>query len=303
MRGFLLHASVSIGLVLAGPATAQSQANCQLVKVAALDMGTDPFGRVTIPMIVNGKKENLLVDTGGITSTLTAKAATDLGLKLHSIDESKARFRFFGNDDVSRYVTADTIQLGGLAGQKKDFMILPADHEVAGVDGSLAPDIMGAYDVKFDFAAAQFNLFSRNHCPGQVVYWTHQPYATIPMGVDRYGHISFKVGLDGHPFAATMDTGASLSVVRGDAVVDFVPREEIEAAEAQNVKSDDPPTLQHHFKSMVLGDVGVLNPEVAIVSPELGGSELILGMGILRQLHLYIAYQERNIYVTAAEAH
>jgi hypothetical protein len=26
-------------------------------------------------------------------------------------------------------------------------------------------------------------------------------------------------------------------------------------------------------------------------------------MGILRQLHLYIAYKEHNIYVTAASAH
>jgi hypothetical protein len=30
---------------------------------------------------------------------------------------------------------------------------------------------------------------------------------------------------------------------------------------------------------------------------------IILGMGILRQLHLYIAYREKNLYVTPASAH
>jgi hypothetical protein len=34
-----------------------------------------------------------------------------------------------------------------------------------------------------------------------------------------------------------------------------------------------------------------------------GQPKMILGMGVLRQLHLFIAYKERNIYVTAASAH
>jgi predicted aspartyl protease len=300
MRGFLLLARVAIGLVFAGPAIAQSGGNCQLVKLASLDMAIDPVGRVTVPMMVNGKKENLLVDTGGVTSMLTAKAAADLGLPLRSIDESKGRFKLFGNEDIPHYVTADTIQLGGLTGQKKDFMILPDDRAVDGVDGTLSPDIMGAYDVEFDFAAAKLNLFSRDHCAGQVVYWTHQPYATIPMGLDRWGHIGFKVSLDGHSVEALMDTGAASSLARSDAVQDFVPQEEIETAEARNTRNDAVP--HHLFKTLTLRDVSVLNPDIAIVSRELRGPELLLGMGILRQLHLYIAYQERNIYVTAAEA-
>jgi hypothetical protein len=32
-------------------------------------------------------------------------------------------------------------------------------------------------------------------------------------------------------------------------------------------------------------------------------TKLILGMGILRQLHIYIAYREKKLYVTAASAH
>jgi hypothetical protein len=31
------------------------------------------------------------------------------------------------------------------------------------------------------------------------------------------------------------------------------------------------------------------------------GDDVILGMGILRQLHLYIAYKEEKLYITPAQ--
>ncbi|HEX9159365.1 MAG TPA: hypothetical protein VF835_03980, partial [Rhizomicrobium sp.] len=37
-------------------------------------------------------------------------------------------------------------------------------------------------------------------------------------------------------------------------------------------------------------------------SPPYLGARLYLGMDVLRQLHLYIAYKERNLYVSAASA-
>jgi len=63
-------------------------------------------------------------------------------------------------------------------------------------------------------------------------------------------------------------------------------------------------TLTSRFS---LGGVSVENPDLllyprgAMALP--GDPELILGMGILRQLHMYIAYKERKLYVTAASAH
>jgi hypothetical protein len=34
-----------------------------------------------------------------------------------------------------------------------------------------------------------------------------------------------------------------------------------------------------------------------------GLPDMIIGIGILRQLHLYIAYRERKLYATPASAH
>ena len=77
----------------------------------------------------------------------------------------------------------------------------------------------------------------------------------------------------------------------------------------------DPATLsknngRYPFKLLTLQGVAVNNPDLVLVADDaskvMGGyrePKLILGMGILRQLHVYIAYKERNIYVTTATAH
>jgi hypothetical protein len=84
---------------------------------------------------------------------------------------------------------------------------------------------------------------------------------------------------------------------------------------AENMFKIDPATLsknngRYSFKTLTLQDVTVNNPDIILVpndkSQVMGGyrqTNLILGMGILRQLHLYIAYKEHTIYATAASAH
>ena len=77
----------------------------------------------------------------------------------------------------------------------------------------------------------------------------------------------------------------------------------------------DPATLKKNngrypFKMLTLQGVTVNNPDIILVPDDkskiMGGyrqPKLILSMGILRQLHLFIAYKEHNIYVTSASAH
>ena len=59
---------------------------------------------------------------------------------------------------------------------------------------------------------------------------------------------------------------------------------------------------------MSFGGVEVSNPDITLIpdrKAQLGpqAPDLILGIGILRQLHLYIAYREKKLYLTAASVH
>jgi hypothetical protein len=64
---------------------------------------------------------------------------------------------------------------------------------------------------------------------------------------------------------------------------------------------------RYAFKTLSFGGVSVSNPDLVLVPRDegrIGGPPtIILGMGILRQLHMYIAYAERKLYVTSASAH
>jgi hypothetical protein len=59
---------------------------------------------------------------------------------------------------------------------------------------------------------------------------------------------------------------------------------------------------------MTFGGVSVVNPDIMLVPDSVSrmhasSDHIVLGMGILRQLHLYIAYHEKELYVTPASAH
>ena len=62
------------------------------------------------------------------------------------------------------------------------------------------------------------------------------------------------------------------------------------------------------FKTIAFGSVQVQNPHIILVpdsESRMGPQrwDMILGLSILRQLHLYIAYHENMLYLTPASTH
>src|SRR5258708_24636576 len=92
------------------------------------------------------------------------------------------------------------------------FLGIPDGRVAPGIDGTLAPDVLRAYDAEFDFAGGKFNLYKQNPCmPAE---WTNGPHVEIPFKLDESGHITLTVELDGKDVSTSLDTGSSLSVLR-----------------------------------------------------------------------------------------
>ena len=216
---------------------------------------------------------------------------------------------FLGGIPVDEMAQTDTILFAGLHADHLPLDIAPEQVLPADTIGMLAPDIMQNYDIEFDFAAGKMNVFNPHPCAGKAVYWTHGNYAQVPIKLDSIGHITVPVTLDGKTLTAAVDTGAEGSVMSLDALEDIFG---VDASNPALISIGDrrvnglanTPTYRYPFSTLVLEGVQVGKPDIIVLKTpgyHHGLPDLVLGIETLRQLHLYIAYQEGDIYLTPAE--
>lgn len=270
--------------------------SCQLLRYVVLPMAPDLAGRITVPLALDGQKMNMLVDTGGAYSALGARAAKRIALEPKKM--RYVQFHMFGGHKIDQYVTVKQMDIAGSVIADRDFVLLPEGQEIAGADGFVGAEFLKLFDVDFDFAGGKLSLFSQKHCPGQVVYWADD-FAVVPFKLGDGGHISVNLLLDGKEVEALLDTGASHTVMSLETAAYAFDLDE------ETIKKDG-----HSFETLSFGGVTVSHPEISLISDTdsklLGGfrrPKIIIGMNVLRQLHLYIAYKEQKLYVTAASAH
>jgi predicted aspartyl protease len=285
-----------------------SSASCQQVRIAGVDMVTEADGLVAVPVLVDDTQVMLTVDTGAIHTAISSRLADTLGLDRNLSSQSEA---MVGGVAIAQMAYAHSLKMGPMATGRVGVMVAPSQALNADTDGLFGPDVMDNYDVEIDYAHGRFALFSQDHCPGQVVYWTHEPYARVPMHVDESAHISVPVTLDGKPVTAFIDTGAERSIMTlgvARSLFGIVPGDP-RVTKRENVSINDtaPTTIYHYpFAALALEGITVQHPDIDImpdsVFGEGGGPQLIVGAGVLRQLHLYLAYKEQVLYATPAES-
>lgn len=273
-----------------------------------------------VPVDIGGVTKLMLLDTGSSGTLITAKGAADLGL-----EQKRSKVRLYdvtGNYSDTK-VTA-TIGIGALKGPNFDFHVAPAGvvFDDPRIVGLLGDDVLGQFDVSIDFPKRKLDIISQNHCDGRVVYWKDRPVAIIPFHLVRSTlHIVLPVTLDGHSIKAFLDTGASRSTLNRH------PAENIfglklgsaDTPAAGTLNGEKGSTVWHHtFKTLTFEGVTVANPTFSIIpdrvrkhiaEPQLGSliartnddelePDILLGMDVLKHLHVYIAYKERKLYIT-----
>jgi predicted aspartyl protease len=301
-----------VGLVLvlvastafADTGSSQPVPQCRLVIMESLDTHTMPDGRVTIPVKLEEHDYRLMVDTGGYINTVSEEVVKREGYNPQT--SRSTVLRGMGTTLLTKYVRADNFTIG--SSQGKDFIFFVHDFESLSYDGLLAPQVLRNYDVDFDFAKGKLNLISPDHCPGNVVYWTKTPAAVVPIETsEKAGHIRIPVNIDGKSIMAIVDTGAATSYITRRAARQFLGIFEnnpnLRSRGTVSVNGMNTPVLNYPFRTLRFGDVTVNNPRIEIVADEVWGeNDLLLGVGILRQLRLYIAYKEKKLYITPALA-
>lgn len=279
---------------------------------------------VLLPTKLNGSDVPMLLDTGAAFSEISQQAADRLKLDTRHVDLEMVGV----SGDTSNVVAkAQSFVLGRLHASSMDFVVSKSlDHLQGLADGLFAANLLTSYDVELDFANHKFNLMSPDHCEGKVIYWPASAIAVVPISRLRSGHIMMPVVLDGVRMNALIDTGAtkttlSLPMAEGSF---HLKVNTVDTPDAGDL-GGNPNTrkYKHRFNRLDFGDIAVANPTVYIIpdlmkaklghTPPLGTRirdedelyglpDLILGMDVLRHLHLYIAYRESKLYATPESA-
>ena len=301
----LTAAAVTVFACLASAADAQpvnatpQSAQCDLVLKDSLDMKTEPDGLVTVPVRVNGREVAFFVDTGGYYGGISASLAGALKLPERTWLENQ-EFVFYDRAATTQIDEIDMFELGRLSAKSVPIPVIWDQLLTGDTYGLLGGNVLNRYDLDIDFVHEKLNLFSPDHCPGRVVYWADS-WSQVPITVKDGWHVVIPVTLDGKTIQATVDTGAAQTVMTVEHAQDLFGWPDKSA-----LKSGAHGEVYYPFSSLKFGGIEVLYPSVALLpksSVTAGAPELLLGANVLRQLHLYIAYKEKMLYLTPAEAH
>jgi hypothetical protein len=183
-----------------------------------------------------------------------------------------------------------------------------------GSGGILSAEFFKHYDIDLNFPAHRFNMFVSDHCKDQVLYWRAPGAARLPFRY-RNGRIIVRVVLDGREMDAAIDTGSPRSELQFDDIDSLFYRN----SRSAGVMLEDDGHYAYNFGILSFGNVFIRNPHVVLThsaqtpganyGPQTGTllrnidhtdtqPELTIGTDLLKVLHLYIAFNERMVYVT-----
>ena len=297
------------------PARAAPQGCAALRILTSVQMRTNP-DRTTmlVPVTIDDAAKNLLLDTGGAVSEISRATADQLELPTRG---TQTRVYDMQGNVSGSAVTIPDFVIGG-ENEHAIHMQVAADPGLGKngpIDGRLATDLFHDSDIDMDFGAARLTAFSSEHCEGRVVYWnqSQKPVAVVPTTL-RDNHIGLQVTVDGHPLNAVLDTGSQYSVMNADL--------------ARRIFGLDPepfgppqPGSGHIFSDVAFAGVEITNMRVHVMNDRMTASppflqryrafdrrfgadlaqpDLIIGMDVLRHLHIYLAQKEHRLYITEA---
>jgi predicted aspartyl protease len=327
----LVRSSVALALLVLGAVSAQAAdcvPNLRILTSVPMQSTADRTVMV-VPVTVDSSNRKFLLDTGGRVSQLSKATVQALDLP-QRVTEEQRLIDLAGN--ISDTKTTVRRLIVGAREQRGVSLGVAANPELGTslpYDGLLSTDLFVDADLDMDFGARRLTAFSTDHCDGRVVYWPANNVAIVPISV-RQNLITFPVTVDGHTVTAVMDTGAQFTIMNmklanrlfglTPASPDMKPLTEtsgewtltsyghqfdeldFEGVQVKNLRiylMPDQMTSHDPLRHRELGDPLGLRLHREIDS-NVTVPDVILGMDVLRHLHVYFATKEKRLYISDA---
>ena len=314
------------GLFASGSAQA---ADCPLTMLGSVDLQVSP-DRLLVPMTFGTVEKTFSLDIGSAFNAITQEAAEQAGFHLRSLDPN-IKINVLGQK-VVRTGNSPKFRMGTLPGDDVEFAILPQRLGDGAVSGSLGNRLFDRLDFELDIAQHKLNVFSPDHCPEKVVYWTKTGFAELPFRREGPLYMA-NMMLDDKPVHVTLSTSGG-SVIGMSTVRELFKLDE--NSPGMTLVSTSPNGQKYYrypFKSLTVDALTIGNPNILIYGEEAGaacnnrprikdtgaalghvtddraqeyvtcfGPDLQIGLSVLSKLHVYFSSKEKLMYATGAGA-
>ena len=171
-----------------------------------LNLGTDPFSRMTVPISLNGETHRFLIDSGSERTAIATELAGHHGMV------PTGTVLVTGLAGKSWVPTVVVPSMGFARSSRRNFQALLFSRYAMGADGFLGADMLAQQLVDFDFANNRMTLRRAPSIPGPPSF-----DSTLFLKARQHkGRLVFAYARAGRvPIRAVLDTGSSISIGNG----------------------------------------------------------------------------------------
>ena len=299
------HCAAAVALAAAVAAAPAAHAACQFQKIAEIPVTMDGL-RPTIMAKINGKDAKFLVDTGAFFSGVTAETAVQYGMK-HTTAPYGMMVQGVGGAkrDISA-VAADNFTFANVGFRNTEFLVLGRIGG-AGIVGNIGENLMGPFDVEYDFANGMIRYFKPDGCgyDTNLAYWS-QGMALSRISIIEPTNILNKVitsaKIDGHTIKVTFDSGSSLSILSRTAAerdgVKVTSAGVVAGGVSYGIQGKGIENFLAPFGSFGIGDEEIKNTRLRVGDIDLPNSDMLLGADFFLSHRILISNSQKRVYFT-----
>jgi len=319
-----LGLALLLGLVCL-PTHADQKKECRLKQLASLDL-VRFRDNLLVPVTIDGKSAWMALNTGSAFSLMFDEDAGALQLQRKRLS-LPAGLSVGPKGEVAEVAVAHDLQIGSMRYRDVSFAVFSrrthpfqASFDQRSIVGGMGMDILSTVDFELDIAHGKLNLFSQDHCPGKVVYWSGI-VGSLPVRRGELGDFYFPIELDGKILEAVMSSGTQDSTLFTDVTRKVYGFDEHSAGNQTRTQADGR-TSTYRVMNLKTPAFEVRNALIEL-SPQddkfcvvtkhgfkdsmtgydecRGRYPLRLGIGVLSKLRIYFATKEQMLYLSPAD--
>jgi len=293
--------ALALGLGAAGSASAA----CQFQKIAEVPVVMEGL-RPTIMAKINGQDAKFLVDTGAFFGGVTPETAARYGMR-HTVAPFGMTVQGVGGAKRGvEAVAADNFTFAGVGFRNSEFMLMGRIGG-EGIVGNIGENLMGPFDVEYDFANGVIRYFKATGCgyDANLAYWSQgKALSRIPIiePTNILLSVVTNAKVDGRTIRVTFDSGSSLSVLSRPAAARVGIQVNSEGVTGGGISygiyGKGLENFLAPFASFQIGDEEIKNTRLRVADIDLPKSDMLLGADFFLSHRILISNSQKKVYFT-----